>query len=475
MSVLTPTISLQDNGSNSYSVIISLNTQSGDTTRIKSYSIYNKTNNIQLYKKSSISSNYEFYTWYSTSSCDIEVSVVCSNSSEESATTTKTFHISFNPDIGKANNFEYSVDENGRFNYSFDVPEELEIAGYSIECATSNSLNVNSAQWESFVDEGRWVDWDSSDRTISDEGSYNISSFYLDDCYILLKVSLRDAVGTTYPGMCYGVIPKKVMYNTKIVTPTENKNCGTKVFIDGQWRQCVLHYYTLHPLVSSILDEQLVTIDGRPLFVAEKATIKQPSLVPKYQQVEYIESTGSQWIDSGFVPNQDTRVVLDWKYVELITGNNYLFGVRQNGTSNLYSLNLTNELVVSGYGTRLNAVGELDTNRHIVDKNKDTVYVGDNGGSLQYASTFTCPGTISIFACNYVGNDNQGYQSSKYKLYSMQIYDNDVLVRDFIPCYRISDNEIGLYDKVNKVFYTNSGTGSFEKGEDVLSQGQIYE
>ena len=45
-------------------------------------------------------------------------------------------------------------------------------------------------------------------------------------------------------------------------------------------------------------------------------------------------------------------------------------------------------------------------------------------------------------------------------------YDGDTLIRNYIPCYRKSDNEIGLYDIVNNVFYTNQGTGVFLKGSN---------
>ena len=53
------------------------------------------------------------------------------------------------------------------------------------------------------------------------------------------------------------------------------------------------------------------------------------------------------------------------------------------------------------------------------------------------------------------------------KTYYFKIYKNKKLIRHFIPCYRKSDGVIGLYDLVNDVFYTNSGTGEFEKGADV--------
>ena len=62
--------------------------------------------------------------------------------------------------------------------------------------------------------------------------------------------------------------------------------------------------------------------------------------------------------------------------------------------------------------------------------------------------------------------------------YSFLIYDDDELVRNFIPCYStttVTDVEgivrakdtIGLYDIVNNKFYTNKESGTFEKGNDV--------
>ena len=69
-----------------------------------------------------------------------------------------------------------------------------------------------------------------------------------------------------------------------------------------------------------------------------------------------------------------------------------------------------------------------------------------------------------IFGLNYNGTVQY---FTKCKLYSMKLYEDSIIVRDFIPCYRKSDGEIGLYDLVNNVFYTNKGTGTFLKGENV--------
>ena len=53
------------------------------------------------------------------------------------------------------------------------------------------------------------------------------------------------------------------------------------------------------------------------------------------------------------------------------------------------------------------------------------------------------------------------------KIYYQKIWNNDVLIRNFIPCYRKSDDKPGMYDTVNDTFYTNAGTGEFVVGGDV--------
>lgn len=55
------------------------------------------------------------------------------------------------------------------------------------------------------------------------------------------------------------------------------------------------------------------------------------------------------------------------------------------------------------------------------------------------------------------------------KLYYCKWYDGNTLIRDFIPCYRKSDNEVGLYDIVGNQFYTNSGSGEFLYGPPIVN------
>ena len=62
-----------------------------------------------------------------------------------------------------------------------------------------------------------------------------------------------------------------------------------------------------------------------------------------------------------------------------------------------------------------------------------------------------------------------GYLPSSVRIYYFKIYDNNNLVRDYVPCYRKDDGVIGLFDLQNLTFYENQGSGIFTKGADVNS------
>ena len=53
------------------------------------------------------------------------------------------------------------------------------------------------------------------------------------------------------------------------------------------------------------------------------------------------------------------------------------------------------------------------------------------------------------------------------RIYYFKIYENGVLVRNYVPCYRISDGVIGLYETVTGTFVTNAGEGTFTKGGNI--------
>ena len=187
-------------------------------------------------------------------------------------------------------------------------------------------------------------------------------------------------------------------------------------------------------------------------------TYQQTSILPnEYQQVEYIESSGTQFINTGLIGKstmymegkiQAPTTLSDFKSIIGANPNRVYIQTDTNGTNEgSISANTIYEFKAS-YGNN----AYLSINDEVVARftNTSTYNTGSNN--------------MYIFARN---NNGTSDNKSSHKLYYIKIYDNNVLVRYFIPCYRKSDSVIGLYDIVNNTFYTNAGTGTFAKGNNV--------
>lgn len=208
---------------------------------------------------------------------------------------------------------------------------------------------------------------------------------------------------------------------------------------------------------------EFFTNQGTGTFIAGPAK----ELPEEYQKVEYIESTGTQRISTEFKANQDTRVIVDFQ--PDISNNCCILWGSDGSTSGRFNLYFyaSESYYRLGYDTQLitNTNIPFTSNRTICDWNKNIVTINELSYTLTQ-STFNISDTaLTLFSTNRWAA--QGNNSS-YKFYSCKIYDNSILVRDFIPCYRKSDGEIGLYDLITTTFFTNSGTGTFLKGQNVV-------
>ena len=188
------------------------------------------------------------------------------------------------------------------------------------------------------------------------------------------------------------------------------------------------------------------------------------SLPDGYTELEYIQSSGDQYIDTGFIPNQDSRIVYDMERVEASAAEHF-FGVR-TGTSTVQAFNfyIYNGGWRSGYNATTGSADGPGVGRYLVDKNKNvtTITPGNITMDAPYAN-FTASGSALLFAMRNTGV-SPAYGS--HRLYSCQIYDDGALVRDFRP-YRNDDGDVGLYDMVTRQFFSNLGEGAFSAGPEI--------
>lgn len=197
-----------------------------------------------------------------------------------------------------------------------------------------------------------------------------------------------------------------------------------------------------------------------------------PTRLPKgYSELNYIESTGSQYIDTRFIPDQDTKIVMDVELSDVGTTITPLCGSRPASTSDVFGIWFLPEAVYPHYGdTRYNAhpISINTVQRLFVSMGCLVASANEESVTLTDSGSFSSQYSLYLFSFNDVGTADSRMVNGK--IYSCQIYDNGTLVRDFVPC-RNASGVLGLYDLVNNVFYQNAGSGTFTAGADVEVEG----
>jgi hypothetical protein len=200
-----------------------------------------------------------------------------------------------------------------------------------------------------------------------------------------------------------------------------------------------------------------------------QTTNTNSSILQEYQEVEYIESTGTQWIDLNVKADSTTIITTDIQYSKI--DNEFDNGYFASNNSRL-DFGIYQNKWFFFYGSSYNWIYQTqsdfdaDTNRHnIIYSLPNRTMQIDN---IIVQPKYTCPLQTVDGENLHLFNRNGVVPANIFaKLYHFKMTKNNSLVRDMVPCYRKSDGVIGLYDKVEGKFYTNQGTGTFLKGEDV--------
>lgn len=189
----------------------------------------------------------------------------------------------------------------------------------------------------------------------------------------------------------------------------------------------------------------------------------QSRLPVDYIELQYIQSSGTQYIDTQYKPNNNTRVQCKFELLE--SGRAYgIFGSRigyQNTAFDLFANGQnSSKYFQDDYGPNVNAPIASALGIYEIDKNKNVTNINGNVHTFP-SSAFQCNYNMYVLGINTSGSSNN--QLGSLKIYNCQIYDNGTLIRDFVPCKTV-EGTVGLYDIVNQTFYTNAGTGSFIAG-----------
>ena len=189
------------------------------------------------------------------------------------------------------------------------------------------------------------------------------------------------------------------------------------------------------------------------------------SLPSGYTQLEYIKSSGTQYIDTGFKPNQNTKIVVSVAFLGS-AGQNVL-GSRNSSSDATNRFGIitfgSSSKIGSFFGSTATQSISLDSSIHNYTLSKAGLSVDGASYGGAYTASFSCTYPITLFAWN---NGSNGIVKNSSKIVDCKIFSGEVLVRNFIPC-KNSSGVIGLYDVIENQFYQNAGTGSFMAGAEV--------
>ena len=202
----------------------------------------------------------------------------------------------------------------------------------------------------------------------------------------------------------------------------------------------------------------------------------------EYQEVEWIAAAANvgAYINLGFAYDTAATIYLD-QWLNGSATTTYPFGAANSTGALRCMLSCPYTAAASGffYGSNGTAYQEKGLAGNVTNgKNEfyaelaegvfifrnDTTGITSTTANIKQAK-YTMADNLYLFAQNYKGSPRFG---GERKISAFKYYDkNNELICDLVPCYRKSDNVIGMYDLVRRTFLTNVGSGSFTKGANV--------
>lgn len=410
--------------------------------------------------------------------------------------------------LGSTNDTSYSL---------INIPQGVHT--YGVKMCYNNTDNTNTHDYDSSLETTSANLTVLPTPTLSKSEDYDDVVFRNsegDDCYLLTDgtfVKVEDYVsgdikqgitGITfnYPinpgynltGVAYSFYSKlgnnAYVYDTDVANDTRTVGLG-----DTTYGSVGVHKVKVKAIFSDDTDynsddsnevEYPVNTLDAPTLVWGDANHPSSQVVPSgYTPIEYIESDGTQYIDTGYAPPQLAKIDIEFMYLGTeYSGWTCLYGVRGTANTSYFCafINSETNMLSPNYSTfdpGSNSTTEIVPNGYMhIRTNKGNLYLNSQiqttcSTTLNDRTTPNC--NLYLFALNTASGVSN--RNIKARIYDCNIYNDTTQVRQFIPVRRNSDNKTGLYDLLTDTFYTSATEYDFIAGPDIIlyDSNKIYE
>ena len=287
----------------------------------------------------------------------------------------------------------------------------------------------------------------------STSGGYNTSTAYR--FFNALMVSTYPAHTYLYANRCYDRTTTKLLQN---LIPIQTANRVCTVF-DTET-------HTMEDVGTYSPSSNYQYLEAGDSLVGYN---NGPELPCGFVELNYLESDGNQYIELPLSMESDYGIDIDARMMDMTTGKSkYLFGYAVSGTRYMIAVaagsdNYLLDLKSNSYRVNSN-VSAYDGawHKHTV-KNLEYFIDGVSQGTSS-AGSFTIGGNPYLFYANGV-TVAATTGISAWQIKGCVITDSSGrIVANIVPVLRTYDNVAGMYDIINRKFYTNNGTGNFKYG-----------
>lgn len=232
-------------------------------------------------------------------------------------------------------------------------------------------------------------------------------------------------------------------------------------------------YLTEHQKLKTINGQSLVGEGNIEISGSGDVSVEAP-----YVDVKYLENTGTQYIDTGYVLQEDDVLEVDYEIPEsalsvktdkiLIDARDSSNGVRVSTYSGTYKW-----YARFGHNESKTSAALTDSLRGSLTLSKGQFIL--NGAVVFSDLVFTAMPTGTLKFLAGVNYETGAISAPSYaRILSAKIKRNGETIRNYRPKQRVADEELGLHEVVTDEFLTNAGTGVFGYAPaDVVESGTV--